>query len=149
MLTETARLIASSRDLASPCAILTIMRFWQISGSNPEWNLSRRSMSDDPERSPMSLNTCEYSTTLCPLLCFRPLITSRASIPGSMDSNLSLNASTKLFHAPLKGFVPWLKLSKYGVAQSPAVPEKKPRATLIHLASLFFKSGCSVAQLVK
>ena len=60
-----------------------------------------------------------------------------------------MNASTKLFHPLLKGFVPRLKLSKYGVAQSPAVPEKKPRATLIHLASSFFKSGCSVAQLVK
>ena len=149
MSTETARLIASSRDLASPCAILTIMRFWRISGSNPEWNLSRRSMSDNPERSPMCLNTCEYSATLCPLLCFRPLIASRASIPGSMDSNLSLKASTKLFHAPLKGLVPQLKLSKYGVAQSPAVLEKKPRAALMHFALLFFKSGCSIAQLVK
>ena len=74
---------------------------------------------------------------------------SHAPIPGSMDSNLSLNASTKLFHTPLKGFVPQLKLSKYEVALSPAVPEKKPRATLIYLASSFFKSDCSVAQLVE
>ncbi|KAF8830691.1 hypothetical protein HHX47_DHR2000966 [Lentinula edodes] len=141
-----ARLIASFKVRAIPWAMFTMIRCCRISGSKAVKKRSRKSISDISVRSPISLNFWANSATVCPLLCLRFLISLRASIPGSIGSNRWLNSFKNVSQFPPKGGFSALKCNRWGVAQSPALSVKKPRADLISLTWLLARSGCSDAQ---